>query len=346
MLVGAFVPSAANIIIGVSGTTPGAAVGDFIYCLYVSLTPCMLVDNGPNLLLHSDIPGGTSWTATNITTAVSGSMKAPDGTLTSYAITETSATGLHSAAQSSTIDGIAGQDFAFSVDLQGVLRQWAWLRMTDSSTGTTITQWFHLSNGFTGTFVHSNPGTGFANNYVASSFHGSGWFRLTLVAQCLNSSSAITATVGFATADAVSSYAGSAASIAGYAWRASFAHSSVPVRPVQTTTTNLPTGTPQNGPAIYVKGAYPLGVSGILEQDDWFDIGLELKKVSYRFNCDTHGLGYLQFRPSLAASPADNTPIITYEPFGRFLCLSNAEYDDQWGVYTQGDLELTETYTP
>lgn len=346
MLLAAFVPSVANITFAMGGLNASPPIGDYIFCLYSSLSPCMLVDNGPNLFLHSDTPGGTSWTATNVTVAMSGSVISPDGSLSSYAITETSATGVHTVAQAVTIAGVAGRDFAFSIDLKSGLRNWAWIRLTDSLSGTTVTQWFSISNNTVGTFVHSNPGVGFENNRSFKSVRGGGWFRCTLIAQCMNASSSITATCGLATADTVSSYAGSAASIGAHAYRASFAQSSVPVREVQTTTTNLPTGTPQNGSAIYVKGIYPPNVTGILEQDDWFDIGLELKKVSYRLNSNAQGLGYLQFRPSLAASPADSTPIITHEPFGRFACLSNAEYDDQWGVYTQGDLELTEIFTP
>jgi hypothetical protein len=82
----------------------------------------------------------------------------------------------------------------------------------------------------------------------------------------------------------------------------------------------------------------------LLEVNDWFSFNGELKQATARLNSDAAGLGYLQFRPAIGESPADNDPVEILEPWGRFRLMNGAEYDNMWGTYTDAELEFSEVY--
>jgi hypothetical protein len=129
------------------------------------------------------------------------------------------------------------------------------------------------------------------------------------------------------------------------AWRCGMAVSSVPTRGAQTTSNAIASGTPQTGGALYLKGL-PVSTNGLLEIGDWIEIAGQLKQATARLNSDAAGLGYLQFRPALGDSPADNDPVIINQPFGRFIYSGQQkELQNMFGLYGDIEMDLEEVYT-
>ena len=87
-----------------------------------------------------------------------------------------------------------------------------------------------------------------------------------------------------------------------------------------------------------------MSANGLLLADDFFEIGGELKQCTAPLNSDASGLGYLQFRPLLAGAPADNDPVFINQPMGRFKLMNSYEYDNEFGLYMDATVELTEVY--
>jgi hypothetical protein len=95
---------------------------------------------------------------------------------------------------------------------------------------------------------------------------------------------------------------------------------------------------------MYTKG-WPVSTSGLLLSGDWFEINGELKQLTAPVNSDGLGLAYLQFRPGLAASPADSDPVIVYQPFGRFIYPGGTrELENLFGIYGDCEMNLEEVY--
>jgi hypothetical protein len=117
------------------------------------------------------------------------------------------------------------------------------------------------------------------------------------------------------------------------------------MRLAQTTSSALTSGTAQTGGSLYVKGL-PASTNGLLEVNDWVEVANQLKQVTARLNSDAAGLGYLQFRPALGDSPADNDPVIINQPFGRFIYSGQQkELENMFGVYGDVEMNLEEVYT-
>jgi hypothetical protein len=294
--------------------SPGIA-GDYFDSPFTSLSQCALVDNGPNLLLQSDTPGGTSWVLNATTAAANGSL-GPDGSISAYYLAETTATSGHNTTGLAA-GGVssAAADFSFSVYVQGINRSWCYLQIVEQTASTAATAYFNSVTGALG----STPSTGanWSNLRTAVENCGNGWFRFTITARKTNGATGIYGVLGAATADNISSYTGVASPVALLSWRASLAQSSFPVRAVQTLTATTP-GVAQTGNTLYLKGL-PASTNGLLLPGDWLEVNKELKRVTSALNSNSSGLGYLQFSPPLRNSPADNDPVIVNMPMGRFI---------------------------
>lgn len=290
----------------------GQSMGDYIEVPWVSYARCALVDGAPNLLLHSDTPGGTSWSVTNSTAAVNGSA-APDGTATAYYLAETTANGLHYASQGTAGLSSSVADYSYSIFVAPNLRNWCWLQMTETTGGGAVSCFFNISTGAIGT---SSVGSNWSNVRASAVNYGNGWWRFIITARKTNSATGINVYVGAATANGTNSYTGSTSPVALLTWRGSLAQSSAPLAPTQTITTAIPAISP-TGNSVYVKGL-PANTNGLLLTGDWFEINKELKRATASLNSDAAGLGYLQFSPPLRNPPNDNDPVIINMPMGRF----------------------------
>jgi hypothetical protein len=326
---------------GLYDTSTNGMAGEYIDVYWQSFSRCALVDNGVNLLLHSDTPGGTSWSLFQASAALTSSA-APDGTLSAYSLSETTVNSQHFVYQTVTISASA-QDVSFSIFAQAGNRTWCLLEMVELSGSTGAIMYFNLATGAAG----STPSTGANWSNLRSSVtnYGNGWRRFTITARKTNAATVIQCMIAAATGDNVSSYVGVTSPAALLTWRASCAAASVTGRPVATAGT-AQGATGQTGNTLYLKGL-PASTTGLLLQGDMVEIDLptnsQLVRVTARLDSDADGLGVLQFENALKQSPADNAAVIVQQPLGRFvLAASSLGVEYTPGVFGQASLEFVE----
>lgn len=334
----------------VSSTTtsvsPGIAIfdttnttGSYFEVPWISLSRCALVDNGVNGLLYSDALGQAGTWFNNNTAVSSNAVAAPDGTTTADGIVEDAVVTAHYISSSTTVSSAAG-DYTLSISLKAGARTWARLSLTDFTAGNSCDVYVNLSTGATGTTVTGASWTGFRYHVESQ---GNGWWRVTATARKTAASTSVGIILVAANGDNSTSYAGNAVAVGIYGWRASLSQNSVPGRGAQTTSAQV-TGTAQTGGQLYLKGL-PASTAGLLLAGDFVEIGGELKQVTATLNSNEAGLGLLKFRPGLAISPADNDPVVINNPMGRFTLASDPRIVENYGTYTDVEIELSETYS-
>lgn len=333
---GVIIPIGATIQPGLlDESASGPIAGDYISIPYLSVARCPLVDNSPNAMTFSDQLDNAAWTKTKATITANTSVD-PFGTSTCDHVVEDGTSGVHLIQQTYTRTAAAEDWVAYGFFKRGAGTRDIQLSISDGTGNSQCN--FDLGAGTAGTPANAS---GVTNGRASIVSYGNGWYLCELVARLQSTTSA---TTQFVLLNAGSnSYLGNSTSSV-VSFRLGGAASGLPVRPGQTTSVAAPTGVAQVGSALNVKGL-PVSVSGTLEMSDYFEWGAELKRLISRVNTDAAGLGYLQFRPGLAGSPVDNDPIIVAEPFGRFMCASSAqEFENQFGIYGEAELELIERY--
>jgi hypothetical protein len=337
MLANVLTPQGSTASVSFYEASTSGAFGDYFQVPYVSFSRCALVD-GQNRLLRSDEFDHASWTKTRSTVSAN-FLASPDGTTTADAIIEDStAADTHFVNQDITISsGIA--DYAFSVALRAGTRTWAAISLVEATGSTAVTVFVNLTTGALGT---GSTGGNWADRRAFIQPLGDSWHQVSLVARKTNAATTLRARVYIAESDNDFTFSGDGASYIS-AWRATVAQSSVPTRLLQTTSTAI-TSEAQTGSALHTKG-WPASTNGLLLAGDWFEINGELKQLTAPVNSDAAGLAYMQFRPTLASSPADNDPIIIHEPFGRFIYPQGTrELENLFGIYGDCEMNLEEVY--
>jgi hypothetical protein len=321
---------------GIIDTTfAGLMAGDYIDVSFASLSRCALIDNGTNLLLHSDTLDAAAWTATRASVSAVNGM-APDGGADAVAIIEDStAANTHQVSRATTVSS-AVADYSFSVALKiRTTRTWAHIVLSHGTGASTA--WVNLSTGALGTV---SGGSDWSNARAVVTSLGNGWYVLTLTARKTNSSTSITTTIRPTTGDGVQSYDGDGSGSI-YVWRATLAQSSVPTRLVQTTSAAT-SGSSQTGADFYTKG-WPASTNGLLLEGDRVQIGNQLNIVVAPVNSDAAGRAYLQLAYPLRSAPADNAPIIINSPMARCVLGSNeGGWSDAPGRLSDFDFVLEE----
>lgn len=340
-----YVPSAAGVTMRLyGGGSNNWQAGDFYECLYASVARCALVDGGPNLLLRSDTPGGTSWQLTNVTAGANGT-PGPDGLSDAYYIAETTANAAHYATQAITVPaGVA--DYTFSIYVQKpsavpAPRDWCFLQLQESTGGgnTGLACFFNIATGAVGT--STTLGAGWSNLRTTSEDCGNGWFRFSITGRKTSAATGLIAYIGSATADGTSGYAGTASNIALLTWRATLSASSFPTRAVSTAA-SAAAATSDATSYVYLKGLPP-STQGLLLPSDQVQIGKQLTNVVASLDSNAAGLGYLQVSPPLRYAPGDNDPVVIVDPMGRFVFSGDyPSWANQPGVTTTADLEFEE----
>lgn len=327
-------PSTGNASMGFfDGAASGSMAGNYFDAKWSSMSRCAQVDNGVNLLLNSDTPGtGTGWSLSGATAATGGGNLGPDGTADAWTLIETAATAAHFTFETTTV-AAAAADFSVSWFAKANLRSWCFIEISNGVTASF--QWFNLSTGALGS---TSIGTGFAAISSQCVDYGNGWKRCIFTVRKTDASTSLLSGFAASTGDTVQTYAGSTASPALQTWRASFAQSSVPVAPVQTTSAAV-TGTNQTGISINVKGL-PLSVADNLLEDDLFEINGELKSAISPLSSDGAGLGTLFFAPALCRSPSDGDGVIINKPMGKFIIAADSAWQNDYGVYADIDITL------
>lgn len=336
LLGAAFVPTSTTAGISlVDGATTGLIAGDYFLVPYVSLARCALIDGGGNNLLHSDAMDNAAWVKTACTVGV-GSSVAPDGTSTAETLTDDGTNAAHHVRQNTTVSSSA-LDLTFGCFLKAGTRGWSYLLMEEQTGGTSAGAYFNLSSGAVGTTF---SGANMTNIRASITAHGNGWYYCTVTCRKTNAATIVTPRIASASADNTLTFAGD--STGGISmWRATSRTSSVPTRPIATTSAAASAET-VTGTSVYLKGL-PASTSGLLLSGDWVEIDGELKQLTAALNSDAAGLGFLQFEPALVNSPSNDQPVTIQEPMGKFL-VSNIKIDNEFGTQARVSYDLEHVY--
>jgi hypothetical protein len=321
----------------IDGSGSGLLAGDYFHVPWLSLARCAVIDGGVNVLLQSDTYTNAAWTKTRCS-AADDVTSGPDGLVTIDAFVEDTSNNTHLAVQGVAGLSAAAADWTYSVYLKAGTRTWAAIQMVENTAGGAVTQYINLSTGALGSGA---AGSNWSNLRAFVEDAGNGWYIVSLVARKTNAATSITAAVYIATGNNVSSYTGDGSSFI-RAGRSNLSPSSFPGR--LSVTTSVGAVSTSHGSGLYVKGL-PSSTNGLLEIGDWCEISNELKQVTARLNSGSTGRGYIQYRPTLAATPADNDPVIIQEPFGRFIYPQGTrELENLFGIYGDCTMDLEELY--
>lgn len=311
-----------------SVTVTGTSYNDYFLCNQISASRCALVDNGLNTLLNSaDFTAG-SWGLLNITVGAFGGA-GYDLSFVADTMLETSTNGAHGLSQGFTATS-AQQEFTFTVAVKASLRSFVRLSMLENTGSTTCQIDFNLSS-----VTAFSPVSG--ANWTATRGKiaplGGGWYAVSLTSRKTNAATSMAAGITAGSNSTTFSYAGSAGSTALVIQDATLTMSSTPSRLIRTTST-ASTGTLQMGRSLYLKGLPP-STNGLALPGEYVEINKELKRITAPLDSDALGTGYLQFEPEIINAAAEGSPIIFFEPFGRFL-ISNIQTRQR-----VGDIELS-----
>jgi len=315
------------------------------YLRYASCALCLQVDNATNLLLKSEQLNDTgSWTRAQLNTVTADQAQAPLYNATNSGdkiIEDASVTTPHYLYQTVTVSSAAA-DYSYSVFLKAGTRTFAYIQIIENTGSTSVYTYVNLS---TGALNNNATGANWSNLRMFTEDYGYGWYRFTIIAKKTNAATSLTPLIGLASAVNTGTYTGDNASYI-YAWGASLAQSSVPVRYAATTTTALDGTTTQPGPTLYVKGG-PASIVPTLKAGDFFEVNGELKQFTSDLDTTSEGIGALQFRPLFGTAPANNAAVIVNKPMGRFMLSDNVQIATfAGGAQAETEITLDEVYYP
>lgn len=307
--------------------------GDTLDVGWTSAQPCALVDGGGNMITHSDIVGSTGWVPSGFTVGSAGT-NAPDGSATSFALTETATTASHGATQGVTVAS-ASTDYTFSFYVKAGTRSVCAIFISDNSTST-ITQYFSLSAITVGSAVTS--GSAWINTRATIEDVGSSWRRITLTSRKVVGATVLTLGLYATPSDGTFSYLGSSAAKALEVWRSQLSAQSN--SGIASLTTSGPVNAlPQTGNSVRIRGL-PASTQGLLLSGDMISINGELKIITQQVDSDGSGNGYVHFHPALCRAANDGDGVVINQPMGKFILAENPQWTNNYGVYADVDITL------
>jgi hypothetical protein len=333
------VPSASPVYASLVDSFSGRMAGDYTSYPYSSYSRCALVDNAANLLTRSDDFDHADWAKIGVVVGAN-TTPAPDGTSTMDGLIEDTNNTGHLVTQNKTGLSSAAADYTIAVEVTPGNRSYCFLQM-DEGGSTVVTQFFNLASGVVGS--SASTGAGWSNRRAAIVNLGDSRYYCVMTARKTSSATTVKAYIGAASADGTSTYVGNGAGTAIAIRRGGVSPSSVWCRMGQTTSAAT-VGAPESGGGLYTKG-WPVSTNGLLLTGDWIEINGELKQLTAPVNSDAAGLAYIQFRPGLASTPADNDPVVAFEPFGRFIYPGTREFENLFGIYGDCEMNLEEIYS-
>jgi hypothetical protein len=161
-----------------------------------------------------------------------------------------------------------------------------------------------------------------------------------MMARKTNAATSLDGFVHTATGDNVTNYAGAAGTNALRVWRAGLAVTEVPAR-VRQTTSSAVTAESQSSSGLHLKGL-PASQSGLLLPGDPVEVDSQIKIVTAPLDTDAAGLGYLQFKPQLPRSIANNTPVFINEPMCKMIMMDEPVESAHPGGFSDFEFEFVQ----
>lgn len=188
----------------ITQVTPGARFDgiDFFGLANVSEIAVRVAEVGPshsNQFLWSEAIDNAAWTKSSVTVTAD-AIRASTGALIGDLVAEGVANAAHYFQQASAASLAGGANVVTRIEAKAGLRNWINVTTTNSA-GTAITSWVNLANGSTGTVA--------AGHAITITDLGDGWYRIVVMAAQGASAGTFTARFGLATANNVTTYAGS-----------------------------------------------------------------------------------------------------------------------------------------
>ena len=320
----------------------GLTAGDYIDVPWASCSRAAMLDNGPNLLLHSDDLTQAAWTNSE-TTETANAAVAPDGTTTMDSINENAAAATSHYMQQNVTVSSSAEGYCFAVALKAASRTWARLTIFESTSSHAASAYFNLSTGAVGTVGATGANWENVRAYIVP--RGNGIYYCVVLGQKVSAGTTLSCRIYSAEADNdVTMNGNSSAAI--YAWRATLSISKAPTRLVQTTTAAT-TGTTQTGSGLHLKGVALTATDGLAVENDELEVitsfGSELKITTAALNCDAAGLAYWQFSPAIRGIGADGAAVIFSDPMAYMMFAGGAVgWDHEPGILTTASAEFEE----
>ena len=327
-----------------------AKTGDYFECPYVSLSRCLQVDNGGNLLLRSqEFENTGAWgslTANGLSTVTGNTTTAPDGTITMDQLQENSSNSTHFREQIVTVSSAAA-DYCFGVVLRDGSRHAAGVSIIENTGASNIFASIDLTTG-----ANSNLTINGANwsNIRCYSMKFSSFVFVWIIGRKTNAATSLGVRIIMQqSVGTTTTYAGDGASNI-IVWGANLKLASVPTRYTFTTSAAVAAAS-QSGSALYVQGGRTPtegALANAIAEGDLAEIILpnysQLVRAVRPCNLDAAGKGYFQFEPALRAAPADGAPIMLNKPMGRFLYAGGGpvNWDSEPGVLVRASMEFEE----
>ena len=310
---------------------------DFDEVHFASLSRCLLVDGGANLLLRSNEFDNASWTKSG-STVTANALAGPDGTTTADHIVDSSST-QHYVTQAVTV-GSAAAEYELTVSVRAGARTWAAIAVTESTSSHEMIAYVNLSTGALGTV--SVSGANWTNQRAVVIDQGGGWKKVTLIGRKASAATTITAFIFAAEGNGDTTFAatsGNAISV----WRAHLSPSSAPSRGALTTSAAIAAQSHAAGAdAFYVKGG-PASMQGLLREGDVFEVSGQIKIVTAALDLDAGGNGYLKFEPPMSRAVLDSTPIILTQPICKMMLVEDeVEFDCRPGGYSNFEFDFVQ----
>ena len=322
-----------------SATTDVAGSSQDFYSLTVSR--CLLVDNGVNAMTYSEQFDNAAWTKTNCSVSANPSPGhlAPDGTDTADELIEDTSTGSHGIEQTYTRTS-AAEFWTGSVFLKSNTNQRI---LFEISSNGVVDYAYGYFDATLGTVVSSGVGGNATLEYASIHDCGNGWYRCRLTARLAATTSLNMYIVMCNGASSTASYTGDGSSSV-FLWGADAQQGSQLGRYTQTTDSAI-LGTGQTGSSIRVKGL-DASTSQQLLAGDQVEINGQLCILKSDVDGDESGCGTLEVYPRIRTATSDEDPVILYQPHGTFLLESQSQaFSNLPGGFSNISLNFIEDIT-
>jgi hypothetical protein len=297
--------------------------GDWIECLFASLSRCGQVDNSPNAFLRSDTVGvGGYFTTTGLAGIADDAATSPDGTTTADRLTENSSASQHNILRNETRASVAESWCAFGMAKRGTGTRNFGL-VIGSSGSDYVRASFNLGTGAVNAVT--NNGTATNGRAFIVDMGQSGWYLCAVVGQLAASATALLQAEILDGSFAVSYTGDGTSSI--LVWRVGAAQTKVPMWLGQTTTTAVASGTSQGLTSQLRTRGWAVSINELLAAGDFVNIvlpsTLHLARLTSPLHTNAAGLGTLQFEPQLPEAAAEGAAIMPCRPLLKCVLTSS-----------------------
>lgn len=326
-----------RVIADADASQPGASID----LSNLSISRCLLVDNGFNALTYSEQFDNAAWTKARSSISAD-AVAAPDGsTSADEFIEDSTASQTHFLRHAYTRSSVS-EFWTGSVYLKSNSNQRIVLFVSSDSSAVTDSGYGYFDATLGSVVSNGSQGTA-SHQYTSIHDCGNGWYRCRVSVKLAATTDAALHVYMCDGATSTVTFNGDGSSSV-YLWGAQLQRGGQLGRYTETTTTAT-TGTAQTGSQIWVKGL-DASTNQQLLAGDQVEINGQLCILQSDLDGDESGCGLMEVRPRIRTAPSDEDPVILYHPHGKFL-LANPQqsWSNRPGVFSDFTLQFIEDIT-